>query len=158
MIFAYSPFVRALIWLPYRYLIIFVVTRAWLYEKVYLSHDWRTASFRKKVEMKVRKLKADVKVKKREGIVKRWKLEKDKWETMKEEAKKQEDGEESLVDSPPGNEAQGLQSTTNGRVAIPIQDGPGASTLTVIEEGRPSSQHRPRSLNEDLEAQTRASR
>lgn len=122
MIFAYSPFVRALFWLAYRYLVTFFVTQTTLYDNVYLSLDWGTASLTNKVEEKVRKLKADAKVRKRAQIDQKLWEEKKKWEeTMnqeKEEKRKQEDkraGSGTNEGQPPNSQVENAgRSTQNG--------------------------------------------
>lgn len=87
MIFAYSPFVRALFWLAYRYLAVCFVTYTSLYDRNYLRHDSRTVSLTKKMKEKVRKLKADAMVKKSETLAQnlRDEREMEKRQGMKQE-------------------------------------------------------------------------
>lgn len=159
MVFAYSPFVRALFWLAYRYLATFFVTHTPLYDKIYLGHDWRTASLTKKVEMDVRKLKADVRVKKRARLARQLMNEKARVEQEEEEevrAKKAKADKDSSVSShsPAGNGVPACPVAMNGQAAEPVQYGPGHAASTVMEEERPSSQRRPGPSAQDLEAQT----
>lgn len=68
LVFAYSGFVRTLVWLAYRYLIIFTLVKTSLYDRIYLSLDWKSASLTRKVEEKVRDMKLLVKRTSKNGL------------------------------------------------------------------------------------------
>lgn len=66
--FAYSNFVRTLVWVPYRYLIILTLVKTRLYDWVYLTLNWRSNSLTRKVETEVRDMKLLVQKNKRKRV------------------------------------------------------------------------------------------
>lgn len=58
---AFSDYVRTVIWLIYKYLVTLTVIKSGLYDRVYLSLDWKSRDLVSKVEERVTKMKADVK-------------------------------------------------------------------------------------------------
>lgn len=58
---AFSDYVRTVIWLIYKYLVTVTVIKSGLYDRVYLSLDWKSRDLVSKVEERVTKMKADVK-------------------------------------------------------------------------------------------------
>lgn len=61
LVIAFSDYVRTVIWLIYKYLVTVTVIKSGLYDRVYLSLDWKSRDLVSKVEERVTKMKADVK-------------------------------------------------------------------------------------------------
>lgn len=61
LVIAFSDYVRTVIWLLYKYLITVTVIKSGLYDRVYLSLDWKSRDLVRKVEDRVTKMKAEVK-------------------------------------------------------------------------------------------------
>lgn len=58
---AFSDYVRTVIWLIYKYLITLTVIKSGLYDRVYLSLDWKSKDLVRTVEDRVTQMKAEVK-------------------------------------------------------------------------------------------------
>ncbi|KAK2608226.1 hypothetical protein N8I77_006850 [Diaporthe amygdali] len=61
LVIAFSDYVRTVIWLIYKYLITLTIIKSGLYDRVYLSLDWKSRDLVRKVEDKVTKMKSEVK-------------------------------------------------------------------------------------------------
>ncbi|KAL2284203.1 hypothetical protein FJTKL_09172 [Diaporthe vaccinii] len=61
LVIAFSDYVRTVIWLIYKYLITLTVIKSGLYDKVYLSLDWKGKDLVRNIEDRVAQMKADVK-------------------------------------------------------------------------------------------------
>ncbi|KAK7701690.1 hypothetical protein SLS64_010138 [Diaporthe eres] len=61
LVIAFSDYVRTVIWLIYKYLVTFTVIKSGLYDRVYLSLDWKSKDLVRNVEDRVAQMKADVK-------------------------------------------------------------------------------------------------
>lgn len=92
LIFAYSSFVRTLVWLAYRYLITLLLVKTPAYDRIYLSLDWKSASLTRKVEQKVTGMKLLAKKNKRQRIWQNLQRELDA-ERKKEEQEEEDDME-----------------------------------------------------------------
>ncbi|KAG6354862.1 hypothetical protein INS49_003943 [Diaporthe citri] len=61
LVIAFSDYVRTVIWLIYKYLTTLTVIKSGLYDRVYLSLDWKSKDLVRNVEDRVAQMKADVK-------------------------------------------------------------------------------------------------
>lgn len=157
---------RTLIWLAYRYLIISTLVKTSLYDRIYLSLDWKSASLTRKVEEKVRDMKLRVKKNKQKRTFNEIKEKREKERTAEieeeksqkeEEAKKKRmardanvrDGEAVVTSRKPA-----VPSVTPTVVATPPADNPRVQFI----DSPPSHSHRagpePPSQVHDLEAQS----
>lgn len=61
LVIAFSDYVRTVIWLIYKYFITLTVIKSGLYDRVYLSLNWKSKDLVRNVEDRVAQMKADVK-------------------------------------------------------------------------------------------------
>ncbi|ROV91209.1 hypothetical protein VMCG_09371 [Cytospora schulzeri] len=85
LVFAYSAFVRNLFWLAYRYLVTLVVVKTPLYDRLYLSLDWKSATLTRKVDNEIKEMKAKVKKAKQTRTTQRLNNEREMAQKMAEE-------------------------------------------------------------------------
>lgn len=112
LVFAYSGFVRTLVWLAYRYLVIFTLVKTSLYDRIYLSLDWKSASLSRKVEEKVRDMKLLVKKNKQKRTFNeiKDKREKQRIAEIQEEKLQQEEEARKKRTAHPANGREGQAS------------------------------------------------
>ncbi|CAN8104755.1 unnamed protein product [Discula destructiva] len=109
IVFAYSNFVRTLAWLAYRYLITLMLVQTRLYDWVYLSLDWGSASLTRRTEEKLRDMKLLVKKKKRKRMwhgLERRREEEQKKADLEDKKSRQQDPEKEEMNG----EANGTSS------------------------------------------------
>lgn len=112
LVFAYSNFVRTLAWLAYRYLVTLMLVKTPIYDRIYLTLDWRSTSLTRKVEDKIREMKLLVK--------------KDKHKRIRQEIKEKRDKEQKQADK-----QKGSKERENGSS--------GEANETLIPNGRASA-------------------
>ncbi|KAI7786674.1 hypothetical protein LA080_002785 [Diaporthe eres] len=117
LVFAYSGFVRTLVWLAYRYLIIFTLVKTSPYDRIYLSLDWKSASLTRKVEEKVRDMKLLVKKNKKKRTFNEIKEKREKQraaEIQEEKLQQEEEAKKKRMDHHAnGREGQASDASRN---------------------------------------------
>lgn len=162
LVFAYSGFVRTIVWLTYRYLVIFTLVKTSLYDRIYLSLYWESASLTRKVEEKVRDMKLLVKKNKQKRTFNQIKEKREK-QIQEEKSQEEEEARKkrtTLLANGRGGEASassrkpGPPSVTPTVVATPPAENP---RVQFIDSNPPHS-HRagtePSDQMQDLEAQS----